>query len=104
MKSANAYGSPSSAAHSALCGEEPSSHGSGRSGRPGSVFARRANGWSGGQPVVEVSQQLGELLGEVIGRGLAPIALQGERRQRVGAGGAAEREVDAARETSRPAG
>ena len=44
MKSAKAYGRPSSPAHTALCGEEPSSHGSGVSGRPGRIFASRASG------------------------------------------------------------
>ena len=57
-----------------------------------------------GQLVLEVAQQLGELLGEVVGRGLAPVALQGEGGERVGAGGAAQREVDACRETGRRAG
>ena len=47
-----------------------------------------------GEVVFQVGQQLGELLGEIVGRGLAAVALQGERRQRVGAGGAAEAEVD----------
>ena len=98
MKSANAYGSPSSAAHSALCGEEPSSHGSGSSGRPGSALARRANGWSGGKPIVEIAEQLHELLGKVVRRRRAPVALQGEGGQRVGARRAPERQVDAARE------
>ena len=48
MKSANAYGSPSSPAQIALCGEEPSSHGSGASGTPGSAV-RRLSGWSSGK-------------------------------------------------------
>ena len=98
MKSANAYGSPSSAAHRALCGEEPSSHGSGRSGRPGSVCGQAREGMVDGQPLVEVPEQLLELLREVVGARLAAVALQGERGQRVGAGGAPEREVDASGE------
>ena len=48
--------------------------------------------------VLEVGQQLGQLLWEVVGRGLAAVALQRERGQRVGAGGAAEAEVDPAGE------
>ncbi len=55
-------------------------------------------GWSAGQAVVEVGQQLGELLGEVVGGGLAAVALERERRQRVGAGGASQSQVDPARE------
>src|SRR5680860_1474404 len=47
MKSANEYGSPISPAQIALWGEEPSSHGSGRSGSPGRTADRRAKGWSG---------------------------------------------------------
>ncbi len=45
MKSANAYGSPSSPAQIALWGEEPSSHGSGSSG--GRAASRRAGGTDG---------------------------------------------------------
>ena len=48
MKSANAYGSPSWAAHTALCGEEPSSQTCGSSGLPGSESPSLANGWSAG--------------------------------------------------------
>ena len=51
----------------------------------------------GGQRVVEVGEQLGQLLGEVVGGGLAAVALERERRQRVGAGGTSEPEVDPAR-------
>ena len=49
-----------------------------------------------GQRVVEVGEQLRELLGEVVGCGLAAIPLQGERRELVGAGRAPEPEIDAA--------
>ena len=93
MKSANAYGSPSSAAQSALCGEEPSSHGSGARAAPAASREPRER-VLGGQ-VLEVGEQLGELLGEVVGRRLAAVALQREGGQRVGARGAPEREVDA---------
>ena len=96
MKSANAYGRPCSAAQIALCIDEPRSHGTGASGRPGSSVSRRRV--VGRHPVLEQRQELGELLGEVVGRGLAAVALERERRHRIGAGGAADAEVDAARE------
>ena len=48
-----------------------------------------------GQIILEVGQQLGQLLGEVIGGGLATVALEREHGQLIGAGRAAEREVDA---------
>ncbi len=48
-----------------------------------------------GKPVVQISQQLHELLREVVRCGLAAIALEGEGRHRIGSGGATEREVDA---------
>ena len=47
MKSANAYGSPSSAAQTALCGDEPSSQTSGRTLPPGSLPSR-AKRWFAG--------------------------------------------------------
>ena len=67
MKSANAYGSPSSPAQIALCGEEPSSHGSGRSGRPGQDLGQPRERVLGRDRALEVGEQLGELLGEVVG-------------------------------------
>ena len=93
MKSANEYGRPSSPAQIALWGEEPSSHGSGRSGRPGSAVSRRERVALGNR-VLEVGEQLGELLREVVGRALAAVALKRVRRGRVGAGRPAEPEVD----------
>ena len=51
-----------------------------------------------GKPVLQVPEQLGQLLGKVIRRGLSAIALQRKGRQRIGAGGPAECEVDAAGE------
>ncbi len=50
----------------------------------------------GRQVVLEVGEQLGQLLREVVGRGLAAVALQRERRHRVGARRPAEPEVDPA--------
>jgi hypothetical protein len=47
-----------------------------------------------GHAVVEVGEQLGELLREVVGGGLAAVALQREGRHRVRAGGASDAEVD----------
>ena len=47
------------------------------------------------QAVLEQSEQLGELGGEVVGGGLAAVALQREGRHRVGARRAADGEVDA---------
>ena len=63
MKSANAYGSPSSAAHTALCGEEPSSHGLRRlrPARAGPWPAARAGSTTGMRALV-VGEQLGQLL------------------------------------------
>ena len=78
--------------------------GLGQLGSPGQRLRQAREGMVLGQAVVEVGEQLGELLGEVVGRGLAAVALQGEGRQRVGAGGAAEREVDAAGEQAGRAG
>ena len=104
MKSANAYGRSSCAAHTALCADEPSSQISGRSGLPGSESPSLANGWSARQAAVVVREQLGELLREVVGRDLAPVALERVGGQRVGAGRAAEREVDPAGVQARPAG
>ena len=98
MKSANAYGSASSPAQIALCGEEPSSHGTGSSGRPGQHAGEPCERMVLGEVVVEVREQLGQLLGEVVGRGLTAVALERERGHRVGAGGPAEAEVDPARE------
>src|SRR5271168_1049026 len=66
----------------------------------GQRLCKAREGMVRGKPVVEISEQLGELLREVIRRRLAAIALQGEGGQRVGAGGATEREVDATREQS----
>ena len=68
MKSANAYGRSSCAAQIALCGEEPSSQISGRSGLPGSASAEPGERVVGRQGAVEVGEQLGELLREVVGR------------------------------------
>ena len=48
------------------------------------------------QVVLEQREQLGELLGKVVRRGLTAIALQREHRVRVGSGRAADAEVDAA--------
>src|ERR1041385_1956711 len=87
MKSANAYGSPASAAQMPLCGDDPRSHTAGASRRPGSVSARRRapEGPQGGpfgpagqrlreprervvvrQRVAQVAEELGELLREVV--------------------------------------
>ena len=52
----------------------------------------------GRDPVLEQREQLRELLGKVIGRGLPAVALEREARHRVGAGRAADPEVDAAGE------
>ncbi len=56
---------------------------------------------TGRQLVAQVGHQLGELLGEVVGRRLAPVALQRVRGRGVGAGGAADAEIDAAGEEAR---
>ena len=87
-----------SPAQIALCAEEPSSHGLRDLGPAGERRGEPPSGWPAGKRVVEVGQELGQLLGEVVGRGLAAVALQRERRHRVGARGAADAEVDAARE------
>ena len=58
----------------------------------------------GGQRAVEVAEQLDELLEEVVGRGLAAVALERVLRHRVGARRAAEAEVDPARDRGRRAG
>ena len=55
-----------------------------------------------GQVILEVGQQLGQLLGEVVGSGLAAVALERERGQRIGPGGAADPEVDPTRVQARP--
>ena len=52
----------------------------------------------GGHTVFEIPEQLGELLGEVVGGRLATVALQREGGQLVGPGGAPEPEVDPSRE------
>jgi hypothetical protein len=46
------------------------------------------------QVVIEVGQQLAQLLGEVVRGGLAAVALQRERGQRIGAGGPPDPQVD----------
>jgi hypothetical protein len=46
------------------------------------------------QVVIEVGQQLAQLLGEVVRGGLAAVALQRERGERIGAGGPADSQVD----------
>ncbi len=51
----------------------------------------------GREAVVEVGQQLGQLLREVVGRRLPAVALEGKRGQRIGTGRAAEAQVDAIR-------
>ena len=78
MKSANAYGSASCPAQIALCGEEPSSHGTGSSGRPGSDAGKPCERMVLGEAVVEVREQLGQLLGEVVRRRLTAVALERE--------------------------
>jgi len=45
--------------------------------------------------VVDVRQQLGKLIGEVVWSGGSPIALQRESGQRIAAGRAADGEIDA---------
>ena len=47
------------------------------------------------QPILEQPEQLDQLLDEVVGCGLAAVALEREHRHRVGAGRAAQPEVDA---------
>jgi hypothetical protein len=47
--------------------------------------------------ILEVHEQLGELLREIVGRRGAPVALQRQHRLRIGAGRPANAEVDAAR-------
>ena len=101
MKSANAYGRPSCAAQIALCGEEPSSHTAGQLGPPRQRRGEPLERVVLGQAVLEVGEQLGELLREVVGRGLATVALERERRQRIGARGAADPEVDPSRDRAR---
>ena len=104
MKSANAYGRPSSAAQIADCADEPSSHGLGRLRAAGQHPGQARERVLGGQVVLDVGEQLGELLGEVVGHRPAAVALQRERGQGVGARRAAEGQVDAARETARRGG
>ena len=53
---------------------------------------------AGREAALEVGEQLGELLGEVVGQGVGAVALERVGGHRVGAGGAADPEVDAARE------
>ena len=65
-------------------------------------MAREGAGVSGervviGEGPVEVAQEFVELCGEVVGRRLAAVALEGKGGTRVGAGGAPDAEVDAAR-------
>ena len=57
----------------------------------------------GGQLAVEVAEQLGEVLAEVVGGHLAAVALQGEHRDLVGAGRPAQAQVDPARDAGRSA-
>ena len=45
-------------------------------------------------PAIDQREELGELVDEVVGRGVAPVALKRDHRHRVGAGGAAEAELD----------
>ena len=94
MKSAKQYGRPVSAAQPALAGDEPSSQTSGTSGRPGSVFARSAKAWPGGQVVREIAEQLGQLVREVIRARLPPVALQRVRRPLIAPRRAPDAEVD----------
>ena len=56
------------------------------------------------QAVIQVSEQLDELLREVVGDRLTAVALERERRERIGSGGAAEGQVDASGEQARRAG
>jgi hypothetical protein len=49
----------------------------------------------GRHAVLEQGEQLGELLREIVGRGLTTVALERQHRQGIGAWGAAEAEVDA---------
>ena len=49
-----------------------------------------------GEAVLEVGEQLRELVEEVVGRRLAAVALEHVRRDRIGAGRAADPEVDPA--------
>ena len=51
-----------------------------------------------GQVVLEVGEQLGQLLGEVVGCGLAAVALERKGGQRIGAGGTSQAQVDPPRE------
>src|SRR3954451_15926818 len=51
----------------------------------------------GRQGAAQIAEQLGQLLREVVGRGLAAIALEREHREPVRAGGAPEAEVDPSR-------
>ena len=57
-----------------------------------------------GQAVVEVSQQLGQLLGKIVGGGGPPVALQREHRQRVGTGSSAQGKIDPIRKERRQHG
>jgi hypothetical protein len=50
---------------------------------------------AGGEAALEVGEQLGELVGEVVGQRLRAVALERLGGHRVGAGGAADAEVDA---------
>ncbi len=52
--------------------------------------------------VLEQREQLHELLRKVVGRGLAAVALERKRGELVGAGRAAEAQVDAIRAPARP--
>ena len=51
----------------------------------------------GRQPVLQIGEQLDQLFGEIVGRGLAAVALQGEGGLLVAARRAAEAEIDALR-------
>ncbi len=50
-----------------------------------------------GERVVKVGEQLRELLGEVVGRDLATVTLQRDRRQLIGARRTTEAEIDPVR-------
>lgn len=96
MKSANAYGRPSSAAQTPLCGDDPSQP------RDRTLRWRRQGcdlrqAMRRRQAVPDVGEQLRELLGEVVRASLTLVALQGPGGERVAAGRTAEPEVDAIR-------
>jgi hypothetical protein len=68
--------------------------GLGRVGEPGQG-GEAPEGMVVGQAILEQPEQLGQLRGEVVGSGLAAVALQREGRHRIGAGRAPDGEVDA---------